>query len=69
MSAWRLKEVKELKRLQSPDLTFTGVTDGGLEHLAGLDHLHNLSLVFTKVSAAGVKRLQQALPECQIDFK
>ena len=45
----------------------TEVTDTGLEHLKGLTNLFHLGLWGTKVSAEGVKKLHQALPNCGID--
>jgi hypothetical protein len=41
------------------------ISDIGLEHLKGLTQLHGLYLGGTKVTGKGVKRLQQALPNCQ----
>ena len=42
------------------------VTDAGLVHLKGLTKLGTLNLTDTKVTAAGVKDLQAALPNCKI---
>ena len=44
----------------------TKVTDAGLVHLKGLTKLEVLVLRRTKVTPAGVKQLQQALPNCKI---
>ena len=38
----------------------------GLFHLKGLTELEELTLYGTKVTAAGIKQLQQALPNCKI---
>jgi hypothetical protein len=43
------------------------VTDAGLEHLKALRQLQRLDLKETKVTADGVKKLQQALPNCKIE--
>ncbi len=42
------------------------VDDAGLEHPKGLTQIQVLLFDRTKVSDAGVKKLQQALPKCQI---
>jgi hypothetical protein len=42
------------------------MTDKGLEHLKGLTQLQMLFLRETKVTDQGVKKLQQALPKCNI---
>jgi hypothetical protein len=44
----------------------TEVTDAVLEHLKGLSQLRWLFLDGTQVTDAGVKKLQQALPNCNI---
>jgi len=55
-----------LKSLQVLNLLRTGVTDAGLEHLQGLTGLDELGLRDTNVTDEGVKKLQQALPNCRI---
>jgi hypothetical protein len=45
-----------------------GITDAGLAHLMGLSKLQNLNLSGTKVTVEGVRKLQQAIPRCQIDW-
>jgi hypothetical protein len=42
------------------------VNDYGLEHLKELTSLEVIQLGGTKVTNDGVKRLQEALPECKI---
>jgi len=37
-----------------------------LEHLKGLSNLTNLELRDTKATGEGVRKLQQALPNCEI---
>ena len=41
-------------------------TDTSLEHLARLTNLEDLYLQHTSVTYEGVKKLQQALPKCDI---
>jgi hypothetical protein len=43
------------------------ITDTTLERLAALPDLMRLSIVGTKASAAGIKRLKQAKPRITID--
>ena len=63
-----LEHLKGLKRLESLNLYDTDITDAGLVHLTALTDLRILTLQGTKVTDAGVKKLQQALPNCKIDF-
>ncbi|MDZ7617715.1 MAG: hypothetical protein U1E05_11960 [Patescibacteria group bacterium] len=44
------------------------ISDKGLEHLGRLKRLEDLSLGDAAVSANAVKSLQQALPQCKIDW-
>jgi len=44
------------------------ITDKGLKHLTRLKRLQDLSLGDASVSAGAVHRLQQALPQCKIDW-
>ena len=44
----------------------TKVTDDGLEHLKVLTSLKTLYLINTNVTDDGVKKLQTALPNCEI---
>ncbi|MGD0899850.1 MAG: hypothetical protein ABR915_18615 [Thermoguttaceae bacterium] len=44
-----------------------GFTDAVLEHLKGLAKLQRLYLDGTKVTDEGVKKLQEALPNCKIE--
>ena len=60
-------KVDKNKAVVSVFLNDTKVTDAGLVHLKGLTKLEQLYLRGTKVTPAGVKKLQQALPNCRID--
>ena len=55
----------ELKRLY---LDNNPVTDAGLVRLEALKSLEVLNLSGTKVTAAGVTKLQAALPKCKIEW-
>ena len=48
-------------------LSDTQVTDAGLEYLKELTQLQQLDLDGTQVTDAGVTKLQQALPNCEIE--
>ena len=62
-----LKELAGLTQLQALLLSGkTQVTDAGLKELAGLTRLQTLDLTDTQVTGAGLKKLQQALPKCNI---
>jgi len=54
-----MKELKDLKNLQSLDLGATDVTDAGLKELKGLKDLRKLSLAHTPVTNAGLKELKE----------
>jgi hypothetical protein len=61
-----LEHLEELTQLESLDLSGTQITDAGLDHLRGMSQLAQLTLEETQVSDSGVKKLQVALPNCQI---
>ena len=61
-----LECMEALRELQQLELTFTNVTDTGLEHLKGAKNLQFLDLRGTNVTSEGVRNLQQALPKCAI---
>jgi hypothetical protein len=62
-----LAHLAGLTQLQSLVLDRSQITDAGLAHLAGLSQLQSLSLRGTIVTDDGVKKLQKALPNCEID--
>ena len=65
-----LVHLKEMTKLRRLNLGNTKITDAGLEHLKRSDHsLGSLDLSNTKVTANGVKKLQTALPNCEIRWK
>jgi hypothetical protein len=64
-----LEHLKGLTQLEILDLDGTRVTDAGLEHLSRMTQLKALTLWGAKVSSPGVKKLQTALPNCEIYWK
>ncbi len=58
--------IAELQNLESIIVDHSSITDAGLEHLSALKKLKRLDARNTKVTAAGVAKLQQALPNCKI---
>jgi hypothetical protein len=67
-----LEYLKGMNQLQHLKLNKTNVTDRGLEKLVvmwrdGLGSGDKLSLLGTKTTKAGVKKLQQAWPNCTIE--
>ena len=64
-----LVHLKNLRHLQFLDLRRnTGITDEGLKQLENLKELEQLVLIGTKVTPAGVSRLQQKLPTTKIAY-
>ncbi len=63
-----LAHLAGLENLSYLNLYQTGVTDEGLAHLEGLKSLKNLYLWQSKVTPEGAEKLQQALPDCDIDL-
>ncbi len=63
-----LELLKGLTKLQGLCLDDTRISDAGLQHLKGLTQLQVLTLDRTRVTGAGVKKLQQALPNCYIQY-
>jgi hypothetical protein len=61
-----LKSLAGLGELTSLNLNTTRVSDAGLENLAKLSKLKDLSVSFTKVTADGATKLQQALPKVKV---
>ena len=61
-----LSAFKQIPGLKMVDLSSTGVTTADLAHFSDLSGLRQLHLIRTKVDAAGVAKLQKALPKCKI---
>jgi hypothetical protein len=56
-----------MSRLRYLNLDNTQVTDITLERINGLNQLKHLRLRNTKVTDEGVRKLQQAVPNCEIE--
>lgn len=61
-----IAELTRHQNLTSLSLSGTKITDAGLEHLAKLPKLKELWLRNTAITDAGHKKLQAALPNCEI---
>ena len=61
--------MKELSKLEFLSVHGVGVTDSDLIHLQGLAHLRQLGLDSTKVTEAGVKKIQTKLPDTKISYR
>jgi len=55
-------------QLRELDLEETEVSDGAMELLTGCPQLRKLKLVGTEITPEGIKRLQQSLPNCKIEY-
>jgi hypothetical protein len=66
MTDLALSKLGRLPDLQSLDLTGVPIGDAGLEHLKNAKSLTTLNVPGTNVTAAGVAKLQAALPNCKI---
>ena len=62
-----MEQIGGLSRLEWLNLSHTQITDKGLDHLKSLRNLRLLFLTGTHVTENGVRKLQSALPNCQID--
>ena len=62
----QLRRITPLQKLTRLRLMSIQLSDAGMEQLAALTNLKDLHLNYTKVTPAGVAKLQQALPKCKI---
>jgi len=69
---WDIEDINLEDLAKLPKLTELGlhpkITDAGLKEVAKLQQLKELHLDNTKVTKAGVAKLQRALPECTIHY-
>jgi len=61
-----LKHLSSWGGLQHLNLTGTRVSDAGLVHLYGLQDLERLDICETSVTLAGIQKLRQRLPRCEV---
>ena len=50
------------------NLCNTEITDAGVKALAVLKQLDGLDLCFTNATSAGVEKLRETLPKCEISY-
>ena len=63
-----LAYLKGAPRLQGLYLDNTQITDAGLKRVSVFSNLEHLDLIGTRVTEEGVQKLQQALPNCRINW-
>ena len=63
-----LEHLKGLPSLEILSLPDTRVSDAGLEYVSGLSQLEYLDLRNTDVTPEGIRKLQEALPNCKIEY-
>jgi hypothetical protein len=63
-----LKALAGMRKLKQLDVSRTDITDAGLEVLRQLTNLELLDLSSTRVTGEGVQKLQEALPNCKIEW-
>ena len=61
-----LPQLANLTQLRFLALDHNQISDAGLEYLVSLSNLDRLDLGSTNVTAEGIRKLQEALPDCQI---
>lgn len=54
------------RELRSLNLRDTPITDAGLHHIAALRRLEQLDIRGTRITDDGLRKLQEALPHCEI---
>jgi hypothetical protein len=62
-----VKTVSSVKSIEILDLRSTKVTDGCVPSIASLPRLRRLLVSGTAISPAGIKEIQEALPNCEVD--
>jgi len=63
-----VEHLKGAAQLEVLDLNGTQVTDAGLVYLKGLTNLRVLCVGGTSVTEEGVRKLREALPDCEIEY-
>ena len=62
-----LESFRGMNTLSHLDLSWTQMTDDGLNHLEHLTNLEFLDVTRTQVTPEGVEQLRKALPNCRIE--
>lgn len=64
-----LMHIKDLPKILILYLNYSQLTDVGLSYFEGLSQLQQIDLTGTYVTNAGVQKLRQKLPNCEVVFK
>jgi hypothetical protein len=64
-----VSRLKGFAHLEELELAATSVTDAGLACLSGLKELRYLDVRDTKATAEGVRKIERALPDCEVEFE
>jgi hypothetical protein len=64
-----LSHLQSLKQLRHMDLASTEVDDSIIPELVKLPQLDSIDLDGTEVSPAGIARLHELLPQCEITYR
>ena len=64
-----LKDIAKLRNLGQLTLVHSRISDSGLKYLYDMPRLDYLFLINTQVTDEGVKELQNALPDCTVEWE
>ena len=63
-----LKHISGFSRLRRVNLWNTQITDAGLKYLRGMESLEYLGISKSRVTPLGLLKLQQSLPQCEVNI-
>lgn len=64
-----LDQIAAVSQLKELELAYGHISDTGLDHLSRLPRLERISLWHTRVTSAGIAKLQRRLPSCKINVE